>query len=92
MGAVPIYLLVLFILAYLEEGLWHSLVWREHVMLFRPFSMLPAIDSHSILSFVVPLLALPQVTHYIIDAFIWRMRPAADKDGWRQVIFGAEPD
>lgn len=92
MGAVPIYVLALFVLAYLEEGLWNTLVWREHAALFGPFSMLPKINSHSILSFVVPLLALPQVTHYIIDAFIWRMRPAADKDGWRQVIFGAEPD
>ncbi len=27
-----------------------------------------------IMKIIVPLLALPQVTHYIIDGFIWRIR------------------
>ena len=26
------------------------------------------------LAFIVPLLALPQVTHYILDGFIWKIR------------------
>ena len=26
------------------------------------------------LSFLVPLLALPQITHYILDGFIWKIR------------------
>lgn len=86
--AVPVYLLILFLLAFFEEGLWNSMVWHEHASIFGLFSGLPALDGHIVLSFLVPLLSLPQVTHYIIDAFIWRMRPEKDKDGWQQVIFG----
>ena len=26
------------------------------------------------LSFIVPLLALPQITHYILDGFIWKIK------------------
>ncbi|MCC6273443.1 MAG: hypothetical protein IT572_08250 [Deltaproteobacteria bacterium] len=26
------------------------------------------------LAILVPLLALPQATHYVLDGFIWRMR------------------
>src|SRR5262249_19012518 len=84
--AVPLYLMLLFALAYAEEGLWNSMVWEEHATIFSPFTWLPAIHAHTLLSFLVPLLSLPQVTHYIIDAFIWRMRK--DKDGWQRIVFG----
>lgn len=84
--AVPLYLVLLFVLAYAEEGLWNSMVWKEHLGIFAPFAALPAVHAHTMLSFLVPLLSLPQVTHYIIDAFIWRLRK--DRDGWQQVIFG----
>lgn len=86
--AVPFYLLLLFALAYLEEGFWNRMVWNEHAGIFTPFSALPQVSNHMWLSFLVPLLALPQVTHYIIDAFIWRMRK--DRDRWQAVVFGKE--
>ena len=25
---------------------------------------------------LVPLLALPQATHYVLDAFLWKVKPA----------------
>lgn len=60
------------LLAYLEEGLWDGLVWREHTGVFGLFQQLPRIADASALAWLVPLLALPQATHYVLDGFIWR--------------------
>ncbi|MCA8831131.1 hypothetical protein [Hymenobacter pini] len=59
-------------LAFLEEGLWDGLVWREHALVFGWFQQLPAVASPALLIWLVPLLALPQATHYVLDGFIWR--------------------
>ncbi len=66
--------LVLF--AYLEEGLWDGFIWREHMGVFRWFGCLPRIDSDILLALTVPLLSLPQSTHYVLDGFIWRKKYA----------------
>ncbi|WP_080056949.1 hypothetical protein [Spirosoma aerolatum] len=63
---------VLVLLAYLEEGLWDSLIWREHASVFGWFQGFPAISNKKIMALLVPLLALPQMTHYVLDGFIWR--------------------
>lgn len=55
--------------AWLEEAVWDRLVWHEHATLF-PFAALPLSDTW--LLFLVPLLSLPQSTHYALDAWIWR--------------------
>ncbi|UFH56810.1 hypothetical protein [Spirosoma sp. KNUC1025] len=60
------------LLAYLEEGLWDGLVWREHMVVFGWFRSLPTVTDPVVLAFLVPLLALPQMTHYVLDGFIWR--------------------
>jgi len=65
-------LLILF--AYVEEGLWDGFIWKEHASVFSIFSGLPSISNDTILALTVPLLALPQSTHYVLDGFIWRMR------------------
>ena len=87
---IPLYLLVLIGLAFVEEGLWDGLVWREHTDLFAVFSHLPAITDPLLLICLVPLLSLPQSTHYVLDAFIWR------KDGnvpdFSRILFGARHD
>jgi hypothetical protein len=62
------------LLAYLEEGLWDGLVWREHLGLFAPFAVLPTINDVAILALLIPFLALPQSTHYLLDGFIWRVK------------------
>ena len=69
---LPLFAGLLILLAYLEEGLWDGFVWTEHRGLFPAFASLPAIDDNDILTWLVPLLALPQITHYLLDAFIWR--------------------
>lgn len=63
-------LLILF--AYIEEGLWDGLIWKEHGSVFGAFSVLPSVNSDMLLALTVPLLALPQSTHYVLDGFIWR--------------------
>ena len=66
------FLLVLGVLAYFEEGLWDGLVWREHSSVFGLFSTLPAAHQHAVLAVIVPLLTVPQATHYVLDGFIWK--------------------
>ncbi|WP_242689201.1 hypothetical protein [Pedobacter sp. SYSU D00535] len=71
---LPAFVSILFLLAYLEEALWDGLVWREHAALFGLFNRLPQVANLELLSLLVPLLALPQFTHYVLDGFIWRMK------------------
>jgi len=48
--------------------------WKEHGLVFN-FNKLPQINlGEKALSFIVPLLALPQITHYILDGFIWKIK------------------
>jgi hypothetical protein len=36
----------------------------------------PALDPGALLlALIVPLLALPQATHYVWDAFLWKIKP-----------------
>lgn len=71
---IAIFLALIFLFAFIEEGLWDCIVWKEHSMVFN-FSNLPGINvSDKLLSFIVPLLALPQITHYILDGFIWKIK------------------
>lgn len=67
---VPLILLTLIGLALLEEGLWDRLIWHEHGWLFP----LPTIEAEDLRWLLVPLLAWPQLTHYLLDGFIWKRR------------------
>ncbi|MCR5889332.1 hypothetical protein LRS06_16475 [Hymenobacter sp. J193] len=69
---VALFLGLLLGLAYVEEGIWDGLVWREHAPVFGWFQQLPAVSDSLYLALLVPLLALPQATHYVLDGFIWR--------------------
>ena len=72
---IGIFLAVILVGAWLEEGLWDRWVWDgEHLSIFKPFALLPAIGSEGLLVWLVPLLALPQATHYVLDGFIWRRK------------------
>ena len=70
---IAVFLATLWLLAYVEELLWSRGVHGEHAWLFGP-SEGPS-EWRSVL---VPLLAVPQLTHYILDGFIWRRRRHAD--------------
>jgi len=69
LGGVVTFLAVLWLCAYVEELLWDRGVWQERGWLFGRSWELG--DWKTV---VVPLLALPQITHYILDGFIWRRR------------------
>ena len=75
---------LLVLLAFVEEGLWDGLVWREHLALFPGFQFLPHIENLTTLSLLVPLLSVPQMTHYVIDGVIWRLRTHPE---WRKTLF-----
>ncbi len=59
-------------LAFLEEWGWDRLVWHENGALFGGAAVEPG---PLLLSLLVPLLALPQATHYLLDAWIWKVKP-----------------
>jgi hypothetical protein len=74
-----VFLGLIALFAFIEEGLWDGLVWREHSTVFGWFQQLPLMGNATVLKWLVPLLALPQSTHYVLDGFIWRRpikRPA----------------
>jgi hypothetical protein len=64
---------LLWLLAYVEELLWDCGVWHERSWLFGRAWEIRSWDQ-----FLIPLLAVPQVTHYILDGFIWRRRSNRD--------------
>jgi uncharacterized membrane protein len=70
------FLATLILFSYLEEGIWDVFIWKDHTSLFPFFTQLPRPDLW-VVSILVPLLSLPQITHYVIDGFIWRVRPKA---------------
>jgi len=72
-----VFLGTIVLFAFLEEGLWDGLVWREHGTVFGWFRQLSVATAPGLLKWLVPLLALPQSTHYVLDGFIWRRGKAA---------------
>ncbi|HJZ85260.1 MAG TPA: hypothetical protein VKN99_08835 [Polyangia bacterium] len=60
---------VLWALAYVEELLWDRGVWHERAWLFGH-----GWDVGTLKLVLVPLLAVPQITHYVLDGFVWRRR------------------
>jgi hypothetical protein len=71
-GAWPFYLAPLLLAAWLEEWAWDRTLWHEHGALFPGPALLL---SGAALALLVPLLALPQAVHYLLDAWVWRVRP-----------------
>jgi len=67
---VAFFLGTLWLLAFVEELLWDRGVWHERSWLFGSAWR----QSEQLQSVLVPLLAVPQITHYILDGFIWKRR------------------
>lgn len=69
-----VFLATLWMLAYAEELFWHRGVWHERQWIFGT-------DwdwTRDLRTILVPLLALPQITHYVLDGFIWRKKSNPD--------------
>lgn len=73
-NGVILFVLVLAVFAFIEEGLWDLFVWKEHGSVFGTNALPGIVIPNQWLAFIVPLLTLPQLTHYILDGFIWRIR------------------
>ena len=74
---------MLLAIAFMEELLWDNLLWHEHLSVFGNWGL----DlTDGLLVLIVPLLSLPQTTHYVLDGFIWKSRTnpfLAARLGWR---------
>ena len=64
---VLIFIATLLIIAFSEEFLWEIFVWNEQ------FSM-TTFDFSNWQFILVPLLTVPQFTHYLLDGFIWKSK------------------
>ena len=64
-----VFLATLWAFAYVEELFWNRGVWHERSWLFGENW-----DWTEWRVYLVPLLAVPQLTHYVLDGFIWRRR------------------
>jgi len=69
---IAVFAFVLILLAYTEETLWDIFVWKDHTDIFPFFAQWAPLENPVLLSIIVPLLVLPQLTHYVLDGFIWR--------------------
>lgn len=67
-GGPAAFLLLIMALAFGEEWLWDLGIWNDHPELFGDGWAL----GPSVKALLVPLLALPQAAHYLLDGFIWR--------------------
>lgn len=70
---VVLFVLSMVVMAYVEEGFWDALIWKEHKSAFSIFYTFSFNPQKEVLALLVPLLALPQITHYIIDGYIWKV-------------------
>jgi len=70
-GGVPVFFGALLLLAFVEELAWDNLVWHERPAVFGDAGL----DfGAALLTLLVPLLSLPQTTHYLLDGFVWKTR------------------
>ena len=64
-----VFLASLWLVAYLEEMVWDRALWHDRSWLFGS-----GIDVGGADLVIAPLLAVPQLTHYFLDGFLWRRR------------------
>ncbi len=72
-----VFLATLWMLAYVEELFWDKTVWHERSEIFGGY-----LDLESWKMYIVPILALPQLTHYVLDGFIWKRK---NNEGFRML-------
>jgi hypothetical protein len=68
-----LFLASLWAIAYVEELIWDRGVWHDRSWLFGGGWELGALKM-----LLVPLLALPQLTHYVLDGFVWKRKNNPD--------------
>ena len=84
-AALGLFVGALLLIGYAEEGVWDVLVWKEHSALYFGAAMDWA-PTGALAALLIPLLALPQATHYLLDAWLWRFD--GSNPGLRERILG----
>ena len=64
---VAVFVATLWLVAYVEEMLWDRTLWHEHAGLFGG-----GLDVGAAAIVIAPLLAVPQLTHYVLDGLLWK--------------------
>lgn len=64
-NAIFIYVAILLLIAFTEEFFWEFFVWNENISI-------SSFDFSGWQFLLVPLLSVPQFTHYLLDGFIWK--------------------
>lgn len=66
--------LIVLILAFGEEYIWDMLIYRDNMHFFESILRYPmnALDDPVFIGFALAFLSVPQVTHYVLDGFIWK--------------------
>ncbi len=64
-----IFLATLWFLAYIEELVWHKGIWHDKNWIFGSNW-----DLEEWKMYLIPFLAVPQLTHYVLDGFIWKRK------------------
>lgn len=72
-GGFVAFVAVVVALAFTEELLWDRLVWHDRPQIFGGGDEGPLLGPIA-RALLVPLLALPQATHYALDALLWRRK------------------
>lgn len=86
---LPFFIVSLQLLAFLEEMVWDRLVWHANDGLFG-WAAGERLLSPRTLALLVPLLSVPQATHYVLDAVLWRRRDTGAAQA-RAVGFATAP-
>ena len=66
---IVVFCATLWAIGYFEEMIWDRAIWHDRSWLFGT-----GFDAGSAARWIVPLLAVPQLTHYVLDGFLWRRR------------------
>jgi hypothetical protein len=80
------FLACLWLLAYAEELLWDRAHWHERPDLFGEGFELSSLEA-----WLVPLLAVPQLTHYVLDGMFWRRAGNENLRAWFGSGLGERP-
>lgn len=85
-AGLPLFLGLLALFGYCEEAAWSALYTQAEAPLYSwVWTILPRLENETAIGFWLTVLLTPQMTHYLLDGFIWRLRkPGASK--WRVYV------
>lgn len=71
---LPLYIGLMWIFGLGLYGFWDQMIFGTHYLKIPFFGIAPQVKTPYLLDAVEAFWAVPQVTHYVLDGFIWKMR------------------